>query len=58
MKDRMNMYVAILLVTVAGSGAAMLILNVALDNNFTQLQQENESTYLELKQSILNSRMD
>ncbi len=56
MKDRMNMYVAILLVTVAGSGAAMLILNVALDNNFTRLQQENESTYLGLKQSILNNR--
>ncbi len=56
MKNRVNMYVATLLVTLAGSGAAMLILNVALDNNFTRLQQENESMYLELKQSILNSR--
>lgn len=34
MKNRINTYFAILLVTVAGSGAALLIVHVALNNNF------------------------
>ena len=52
----MNAYLAIFFVAIAGSGAAMLILHVALDNSFKQFQQQNEATALELQQSILNSR--
>ena len=52
----MNAYLAIFFVVIAGSGAAMLILHVALDNSFKQFQQQNEVTALELQQSILNSR--
>lgn len=48
MKERVNTYVALLFVTIAGAGAAMLILHVALDNNFIYLNQVSGASYSSL----------
>ncbi len=56
MKDKLNSYLAILLITIAGSGAALLIVRVATDNVLTATIQGNEANYLMLQQSILSSR--
>ncbi len=51
MTGRINTYFAVLLVTVAGAGAASLILHVAFDNQFTKLAQDNTALQLELQSS-------
>ncbi len=42
MKDRINTYVAILLVTIIGSGASLLIIRVAYQNTFEVLTVGND----------------
>ena len=39
MKDRINTYFAMLLITIAGAGASLLIIHVAYANTFTILIQ-------------------
>lgn len=56
MKDRINTYIAALIITIAGSGAALLIVHVATDNVLTATVQGNEANYLLLQQSILSNR--
>ncbi|MCR4333556.1 MAG: hypothetical protein NUV60_00840 [Patescibacteria group bacterium] len=56
MKDKMNTYIAILLVTIAGSGAALIIVHVATTDVITTALRGSESNYASLQQSILNSR--
>lgn len=53
MKDKVNSYFAILLVTIAGGGAAMLIIHAAFNNTFTNASTGTEATYAALQQSIL-----
>lgn len=56
MKEKVNTYLAILFITIAGSGAALLIIHVATDNMLTQNVQGNEANYFLLQQSILTSK--
>lgn len=56
MKERINTYLAVLFITIAGSGAALLIIHVATDNMLAKNVQGNEANYLLLQQSILQSR--
>jgi hypothetical protein len=41
MKDRVNTYFAILLITIAGAGASLLIIHVAYANTFTTIIQHD-----------------
>lgn len=56
MKERVNTYIAILLVTIAGSGAALIIVRVATNDIITETFRGNEANYAALRQSIINSR--
>lgn len=56
MTDTINTYTAILLITVAGSGAALLIVDVATDNVLAATVAGNQAQYLSLQQSLLNNR--
>lgn len=40
MKDRINSYFAVLLITIAGAAAALLIIHVAYANSFSTLNIE------------------
>ena len=53
MKDTLNTYIAILLITLAGAGAAWLIVHVAYQNSFTRTVVGNEASYSSLQESIL-----
>jgi len=53
MKEKINAYFAVLLVTIAGSGAAMLIVRVAF-NNTPVFLYGSAAPYAPLEQSILN----
>lgn len=54
MKDTVNSYFAVLLVTIAGAAATMLIVNVAFSNSFAVTFNNSEATYASLQQSLLN----
>ncbi|MCX6787272.1 MAG: hypothetical protein NTY93_01965 [Candidatus Kaiserbacteria bacterium] len=54
MTDKINTYFAILLVTIAGAGAALIIVNVAYTNAFATTIGGSEANYASLQQSILN----
>lgn len=55
MKNRINAYFAVLLITLIGSGAALLIVHVATANTFTTTLGGSEAGYASLQQSILNN---
>ena len=56
MKYRVNAYLGILFITIAGAGAALLIVHIAADNMLVANFQGNEANYLLLQQSILNGK--
>lgn len=53
MKARINSYMAVLLVTIAGAGAAMLIIHVAYANAFEVTFVSGGAAYAPLRDSIL-----
>ncbi|MDE1919472.1 MAG: hypothetical protein KGH56_03465 [Patescibacteria group bacterium] len=53
MKNTINSYFAILLITIAGAGATWLIVHVATANALTTTVGGSESDYSALQQSIL-----
>ncbi len=55
MKERINTYIAVLFVTIAGSGAALLIVHVATDNAIAATFGGSVSNYAALQQSILKN---
>jgi hypothetical protein len=56
MKNTINTYFAVLLVTIAGAGAAILIVHIATSNPTTVNTGNNEASYAPLQNSILNSK--
>jgi len=50
MKDRINSYFAILLVTIAGAGATMIIVHVAYSNTFVVTFGAGQAAYSQLQQ--------
>jgi len=55
MKSKINTYFATLLVTIAGAGAALLIIHVANSNTLNVTVGGSEKEYQSLKESILHS---
>lgn len=55
MKDKINAYFAVLLITIAGSGATLLIVHIATSETLLATFSGNETTYAALQQSILNN---
>lgn len=53
MKDRVNFYFAMLLITIAAASAAGIIVHVVTANNFTITVGGNEAKYAPLRDSIL-----
>lgn len=56
MKFKVNTYIAALLITIVGVGAALLIVHVAASDTLTVTVSGSEAEYQSLKDSILNSR--
>lgn len=54
MKNTINTYFAALLITLAGVGAAWLIMHTATIKPFSNKTGTNEASYEPLKNSILN----
>lgn len=52
MKEKINSYFAVLIITIAGSAAAMLIIHIAY-SNASVLTVNSETQYAQLQQSIL-----
>lgn len=52
MKEKINTYFAVLLITIAGAGAALLIIHIATTET-TIVTTSNEADYTALKESIL-----
>ncbi len=52
MKGKVNLYFAILIITIAGIGAAFLIIRIA-NTNASSFSKNNETQYKALQQSIL-----
>ncbi len=57
MKEKMNTYIAVLFITVAGSGAALLIVHIATTDVANSTFHSNQASYAALQQSILKSRL-
>lgn len=53
-KDTINSYLAVLIITLAGAGATMLIVHVVFNNSFVTTLGGSEASYASLQQSILN----
>jgi len=53
MKYRINAYFSVLLITIAGAGAALLIIHVAYNNSFNIMLSGNGTYYASLQQSLL-----
>ena len=53
MKERINSYFAILLITIAGAGASLIIVHVANTTTLGSTVSGNEASYAPLQQSIL-----
>jgi len=54
MKDKVNTYFAVLLITVAGAAAAWLIVHFTYTETLTAIFNGSEANYASLQQSILN----
>lgn len=52
MKSKVNSYLAILLITIAGAGAALLLVHVATSNTFAATFSSGVTKYNELQKSI------
>lgn len=55
MKDKINTYIATLLITIAGAGATLLIVHVVFANTFPALAG-GESQYAPLQKTLLNEK--
>lgn len=55
MKDTVNTYFAVLLLTIAGSGAALLIVHIGTTDVIATAFASNEANYSSLQQSILKN---
>ncbi|MEK7145085.1 MAG: hypothetical protein AAB794_04515 [Patescibacteria group bacterium] len=55
MKYTLNSYLAILLVTIIGSGAALIVVHVGTDDVIATTFVGNEANYAALQQSILEN---
>ena len=55
MKDRINSYFAILLITIAGAGATLIIVHVANTTRLGKIVNGSEANYAPLQQSILKN---
>ena len=55
MKDRINSYFAILLITIAGSGATLIIVHFANTTTLASTISGSEAHYGPLQQSILKN---
>lgn len=55
MKDKINSYMAVLLITIVGSGAALLIVHIGVEDVFSSTVAGNEAAYAALQQSILSN---
>ncbi len=53
MKAKINSYFAVLIVTIAGAGATMLIVHVATANAFGVMINDRTAGYAEFQQSLL-----
>ncbi len=53
MKNRINTYFAVLLITIAGASAAWLIVHISIAKTPVVDTGYNEASYSELKESIL-----
>ncbi len=53
MKDRINSYFAILLITIAGAGASLIIVHVANTTAFGSTVSGSERSYAPLQRSLL-----
>jgi len=56
MKERINMYIAALIITLAGAGAATLIIHIAYSNTLPTVLGGSEANYASLQQSILEKK--
>ena len=56
MKERINTYFAILLITIAGAGATSLIVHIAFSNTDAFVANNSAARYLQLQQSILRNK--
>jgi len=56
MKDKINSYFAVLLITIAGAGATLLIVHIATADVLDITVSGNEAKYIQLQQSILKNR--
>lgn len=57
MKSSVNFYIALLLITVAGAGATLLIVEIATTDVITStLRSNNDAKYASLEQSILKGQ--
>ena len=55
MKDKVNFYLAMLIMFVAGAGAEWLIIHFTNSNNFANTIGGSEASYSSLQQSILKN---
>ncbi|MDO8576312.1 MAG: hypothetical protein Q7R90_03285 [bacterium] len=58
MKSKVNTYLAMLLITVAGAVAVLMIIRIAEANNFDPPTGDNAASYDDLKQLILEAPID
>ena len=56
MKEKINAYFAVLLITIAGGSAALLIVHIATSDTIAIKFSGSEANYLLLKQSILKNK--
>ena len=56
MKEKINTYIAVLLITIAGGGATLLIVHIGTSDVLATTLQGSEGVYASLQQSILNNR--
>ena len=55
MKGKINFYISLLIITLAGAGATLLIVHVADANNFASTLGGSEASYSALQKSILKN---
>lgn len=56
MKDKINTYMAVLLITIFGGGATLLIVHIATSDTIAVTFSGSEANYSLLKQSILKNK--
>jgi hypothetical protein len=57
MKEKINFYFAILVITVFGAGATLLIVRVATANTAPVVVKGSEASYTSLQTSILKTQL-